>query len=465
MTKVQDGLPAETTELAGWGRYPTASGLATRPERISAVREVVASERWTSVLARGLGRSYGDPAFNPEGCTLLTERLDRLISFDPASGWLRAEGGLSFRAILDLFLPRGWFLPVTPGTRHVTLAGALACDVHGKNHHRDGSVGRHLGRLRMLLASGEEVECSAQERPELFHATVGGMGLTGVVLEAELRLRPIQTAMIRQQVRPAGDLDSLMALLEEHDTRVPYSVAWLDTVAQGRNLGRGVLLLGDHAEIADLPSSQAGNPLRRRPGLRATVPFDAPGGLLNPTTIRAFNATYFNLQKRKAGESLIALEPYFYPLDIVDDWNRMYGRSGFVQYQFVVPTATARSTLVGVLEACARQGLASFLSVLKRFGPGAGNLSFPFEGYTLTLDFPVAPGLFEFLDELDRRVLDAGGRLYLAKDARMSPASFRAMYPEFPRWLEVKRQVDPHDRFRSAQSIRLGMHSLEVPSR
>ncbi len=465
MTKTKAGLPVETRKLEGWGRYPTASGLVMRPEKLSAVREAVTSERWTSVLARGLGRSYGDPAFNPEGCTLFTERLDRLISFDPQSGWLRAEGGLSFRSILDLFLPRGWFLPVTPGTRHVTLAGALACDVHGKNHHRDGSLGRHAGRLRMLLASGEEVECSAKERPELFHATIGGMGLTGLILEAELRLVPIQTAMIRQQVMPAGDLDSLMALLEEHDTRVPYSVAWLDTVAQGRSLGRGVLLLGQHAQVSDLPVAHARNPLRRGAGLRACVPVEAPGGLLNPTTIRAFNSTYFNLQKRKAGESLIALEPYFYPLDLVDDWNRMYGRSGFVQYQFVVPASTARSTLVGVLEACARKGLASFLSVLKRFGPGAGNLSFPFEGYTLTLDFPVVPGLFEFLDELDRMVLEAGGRLYLAKDARMNPATFRAMYPEFPAWLEVKRQVDPHDRFRSAQSIRLGMHSQEVLSR
>ncbi len=465
MTTTTRAIPAETRRLAGWGRYPSAEGTTVRPEKMAAARQAALAGGWGSVLGRGLGRSYGDPAFNPEGCTILTERLDRIRSFDPATGWLRAEAGLSFRSILDTFLPRGWFLPVTPGTRHVTLAGALACDVHGKNHHRDGSVGRHAGRLRMLLASGEEVECSATERPDLFHATIGGMGLTGLILEAEMRLVPVETAVIRQQVLPAGNLDSLMALLEEHDTRVPYSVAWLDTVARGRNLGRGVLLLGEHARVCDLPARMARDPLRRRPSLHATVPMDAPGGLLNRLTIGAFNGTYYNLQKRKAGQSLIAVDPYFYPLDIVDDWNRMYGKAGFVQYQLVVPASTARATLVQVLESCSARGLASFLSVLKRFGPGMGWLSFPFEGYTLTLDFPVAPGLFEFLDELDRLVLEAGGRLYLAKDARMSPATFRAMYPEFPRWLEVKRQVDPGDRFRSAMSRRLGLESKEVPSR
>ncbi len=465
MSTTTRAIPSETRRLAGWGRHPTADGTAVRPEKLAAARLAAVADAWDSVLGRGLGRSYGDPAFNPEGCTILTERLDRICSFDAATGWLRAEAGLSFRAIADVFLPRGWFLPVTPGTRHVTLAGALACDVHGKNHHRDGSVGRHAGRLRMLLASGEEVECSADQDPDLFHATIGGMGLTGLILEAELRLVPVETTMIRQQVMPAGNLDSLMALLEEHDTRVPYSVAWLDTVARGRSLGRGVLLLGEHARVSDLPSRLAREPLRRGPGLRARVPVEAPGGLLNTLTIGAFNTAYYNLQKLKAGQSLIALDPYFYPLDIVDDWNRMYGKAGFVQYQLVVPASTARATLVRVLESCAGRGLASFLSVLKRFGPGMGWLSFPFEGYTLTLDFPVTPGLFEFLDELDRLVLAAGGRLYLAKDARMSPATFRAMYPEFPRWLEVKRRVDPGDRFRSAMSRRLGLESKEVTSR
>lgn len=443
-----------TQRLSGWGRYPVATGAAVRPEKVAGARAAVASPEWPSVLGRGLGRSYGDAAFNPDGCTILTERLDRMLAFDPASGLLRAEAGVTFREIVDAFVPRGWFLPVTPGTRHVCLGGAIACDVHGKNHHLDGTLKRHLGRVRLLLASGEEVVCSSEERPDLFHATVGGMGLTGLILEAELRLMPVETSWIRQTVLPARDLAEMLALMEQHDGRHRYAVAWLDSLGGGR----GALMVGDHARLADLPAGRA--PLLVGGRALASVPVDAPGTLLNPLSLRAFNRAYYELQRRKAGESLATLGAFFYPLDVLDSWNRLYGRRGFVQYQFVTPVETSPATVAEVLRRCASAGQGSFLTVLKRFGPGAGWLSFPFEGYTMALDFPVTPALSDFLAGLDRLVLDAGGRVYLAKDALLDGPTFRAMYPEYPRWLQVKSEVDPANRFQSALSRRLG---IEVP--
>lgn len=447
--------PQVTQRLSGWGRYPVATGVAVRPEKVAGARGAVASAEWPSVLGRGLGRSYGDAAFDPQGCAILTERLDRMLAFDPATGLLRAEAGVTFAEILQVFVPRGWFLPVTPGTRHVCLGGAVACDVHGKNHHHDGTLKRHLGRLRLLLASGEDVECSADERPDLFHATVGGMGLTGLILEAELRLVPLETAWIRQTVVPAGDLDEMLARMEEHDQRHRYAVAWLDSLAGGRRLGRGALMVGDHLPLAELPPGRA--PLPVPGGALAAVPLDAPGALLNPLSLRAFNTAWYEMQRRKAGSAVVGFGAFFYPLDALDGWNRLYGRRGFVQYQFVTPLATSRATVAQVLERCASAGRGSFLTVLKRFGPGAGWLSFPFEGYTLALDFPNTPGLLDFLAGLDRLVLEAGGRVYLAKDVRLDGPTFRAMYPEYPRWLQVKSEIDPGNRFQSALSRRLGI--------
>jgi FAD/FMN-containing dehydrogenase len=431
-----------------------------RPEKLSQVPRVVLDRRYPSVLARGLGRSYGDASLNDQGATVLLERLDRMLAFDPASGLLRCEAGVSFHDIVATFLPRGWFVPVTPGTRFVTLGGAVACDVHGKNHHCDGSLGRHLRSLDLVLASGQIVRCSPHEQPDLFYATLGGMGLTGLVVEVEMQLMPVRTNIIRRRIVPARDLDHLLEQMDVYDRQYRYSVAWIDCLAQGGRPGRGILILGDHALPDDLPPVARHHPLAFSPGRARAVPCEAPDFLLNNLTVKAFNELYYQLNRRRAGESLASLREFFWPLDSLLHWNRLYGRRGFLQYQMVVPPQGGPQALAAVLELCARRGWGSFLAVLKRFGPGLGWLSFPMPGYTLTMDFPVRPGLFELLSEIDRLVLEAGGRVYLGKDARLAPEHFRAMYPDLPRWLEVKRRVDPGSRFSSLLSRRLGIDAL-----
>lgn len=445
------------TTLSGWGRYPRARTRVCRPETVQALRRAITCPAVPSVLPRGAGRSYGDASLNADGGTIATERLNRLLAFDEETGWLRCEAGVLLGDLVRTFLPRGWLLPVLPGTRHVSVGGAVACDVHGKNHHRDGSMGRHLGRLKLLLASGEEVVCSAQEREDLFHATVGGLGLTGAILEAEIAMTRVETSLIRQRTVLTGDLGETLHRLEEHDPHHRYTVAWIDSLAPGSALGRGVLLLGDHARLEELPPRWRRRPLCPPGQALLQIPGEAPESLLNPATVGAFNRLYRMAQSRRRGRRLVPLGSFFFPLDAVGHWNRLYGRRGFVQYQLLVPPATAHDALAEILRRCRRERWNSFLTVLKRFGPGTGWLSFPAEGYTLTLDFPVRAGLEAHLADLDRLVLEAGGRVYLAKDARLTPEVFRRMYPDLPRWLRTKAEVDPGDRFSSSLARRLGL--------
>jgi FAD/FMN-containing dehydrogenase len=449
-----------STPLSGWGRTPVVRALVQRPEKFSALGPLVREA--TPLIARGLGRSYGDAALGSGGRTVLTERLNRLLDFDPETGILRAEAGVSLEDLLAVFVPRGWFVPVTPGTRFVTLGGAVASDVHGKNHHRDGSFGAHLRSLTLVTATGETVVLTPAD--DLFWATVGGMGLTGIIAEVELALEPIETACIRQRTIKAADLDGAMALFAEHEPHHRYSVAWIDCLAAGRHLGRGVLMFGDHASRADLSGTQQGDPLRVPARGRWQVPFDLPSGLLNRFTAGAFNGFYYHRRFARETHTLTSIDRFFYPLDGIGSWNRLYGTRGFVQYQCVVPPETSRPALVALLERCQRAGRGSFLAVLKRFGPGGqGWLSFPMAGYTLALDLPAAPGITDFLAELDRIVVEAGGRVYLAKDACLSPETFRAMYPRWRRWLVLKSQIDPHNQFRSRLSERLRLLPTSQP--
>ncbi len=446
------GLPTKRLEgLGGWGRFPTSDNVAVRPEKFRQLQPVGASS-----LARGMGRSYGDAALNSEGTLVLTERLDRLLEFDPESGVLRAEAGATLADVLAAMVPRGWFVPVTPGTKFCSLGGCLAADVHGKNHHRDGTFSAHVAAAEVVLANGERVVCSPDDGSELFWATAGGMGLTGIVSEVALRLTPIETATMRVRHTVARDLDETIGLLTDpaHDAR--YTVAWLDCLASGARLGRGVYMAGEHARPEELPL-RIEDPLRLAPKRPKPFPFDLPGWALNPVTIRAFNAVYNWVQGRRR-EFLCPYEAFFYPLDGIHGWNRMYGKRGFVQYQYVLPTATARQGTKEILELLSRERKASFLAVLKRFGPeGPGFLSFPMEGLTLALDIPFSEGLERFLDGLDEIVVAHGGRVYLAKDSRMSAQTFRAGYPRLGEFLEVKAAVDPEGRFGSDLSRRLGI--------
>jgi decaprenylphospho-beta-D-ribofuranose 2-oxidase len=448
----------ETIELSGWGRYLRRLSTVTRPERASEAVPPASGH----MIVRGQGRSYNSAAMLADGLVMLSERLDRVIAFDETSGVLRAEAGTTLAKVLSEFVPRGWFLPVTPGTKFVSLGGCVAADVHGKNHHRDGAFGAHVNELGLVLADGSRKRCSPTQDAELFWATIGGMGLTGIISEVSLRLRPIKTAYLVVQHRRASDLDQLLTMLEDQNLDDNYSVAWIDCLARGRSMGRGVLMRGHHADVAAL-QRKVEEPLRLKPRRRFNLNFDLPSGLLNSFSGSAFNQFYYWAQGRSETPFITDYDSFFYPLDSVGNWNRLYGPKGFVQYQCVFPPPTARRGLRELLEELAHSRRASFLGVLKRFGPeGKGLLSFPMEGYTLAIDLPVTnPELFSFLDRLDEIVMEHGGRVYLAKNPRLKPEIFRMMYPRLAEWERIKAQVDPANCFSSdlSRMLKLGTNA------
>ena len=437
--------------LSGWGRYPVQSCELQRPERYADLRPETAS-----LIARGQGRSYGDAALNENGRVMLTERVNRLLELDISSGVLRAEAGATLAEILEVITPKGWFLPVTPGTKFVSLGGCVAADVHGKNHHHVGSFGDHVMSIELILADNRRLICSPSENTELFWATVGGMGLTGIIGEVTLQLIAIQSAYMVVQHHAADNLEQLFEHLENPALDDRYSVAWIDSLASGKNLGRGIAMFGHHATAQELPAD-FGEALTIKPSRSRSVPFDLPAWALNPLSIGAFNALYYQREANKHQPFLTSYDPYFYPLDAIGDWNRLYGKRGFVQYQCVIPQQTAFAGIKALLQALSASRRPSFLAVLKRFGAlGRGMLSFPMAGYTLALDLPIRDeGLFTLLNDLDEIVLQHGGRVYLAKDARLSAASFRAMYPRYEEWLKIKNAIDPHNRFSSSLARRL----------
>ena len=449
---VRGSLPVE---LSGWGRFPRARCHVFRPERRAAVAEVLRAKLAPTFIARGLGRSYGDAALNEEGGVVVDDRLDRVLAFDATTGALHAEAGLSIADLVRWWLPRGWFPPVTPGTKFVTLGGAIAADVHGKNHHRDGTIADFLDAFTLLTADGETLRCSRTQHSDVFWATVGGLGLTGVILDAQLRLRPLESAWLGVEYRRARDLDAMLDLFASNDAGASYSVAWIDALARGGATGRGVVMHGDHAS-ADEARAAGRTPFPAPRAGVTTVPFDVPRAVLNPLGMRLFNAAYYAAHPE--GRRLVGVERFFYPLDGIAHWNRLYGRRGLVQYQIVLPPAEAARGLATLLERLSGSGRPSFLAVLKRFGPaGHGLLSFPRAGYTLALDLPVRDGLVDFLRALDEIVLAHGGRVYLAKDATTTGAAVRAMYPRLEEFRAIKTRLDPRGVFSSSLARRVGL--------
>ena len=440
-------------EIYGWGRYPRLDATVALPQSEGAFMDYLQRTQSQSplthsdsLIARGLGRSYGDSSL--ASTALETQYLNHFLSFDGTTGLLRCESGVSLAQILEVFVPRGWFLPVTPGTRFVTVGGAIASDVHGKNHHISGTFCEHVTQMEMLLGNSEKITTSATHHPELFHATCGGMGLTGIILSASIRLIPIKSSEIIQTTIKAPNLAVVLQAFEEHQDAT-YSVAWIDCLATGKDLGRSFLMLGEHAEEG---------PLITRGNKAIPIPVDMPAFLLNQTTISAFNALYYSKTLQTKSIRHIAYEPFFYPLDALANWNRLYGKSGFVQYQFALPKAAGEIGLREVLERIANSGKGSFLAVLKIFGKANQNLlSFPIEGYTLALDFKVEPSLFNLLNELDILVLKYGGRLYLTKDARMSESTFKSSYPRWSEFETIREQYHAIGKFSSHQSQRLGL--------
>lgn len=439
--------------LAGWGRYPVLEARVYAPRSIEALRNLVLSEQ--SVIARGNGRAYGDSAINPTA-TIQTRYLNRMIAFDPSSGQLVTEAGVLLGDIIAAFLPRGWFPLVTPGTKFVTLGGAIASDVHGKNHHKDGSFRTCVDWIDVMGPDGEVQRCSREEDPTLFNHTLGGMGLTGVILRAAIRLRPVETAWIRQTTVATPNIKAAMAAFEA-TLDATYSVAWIDCLATGENIGRSLVMLGEHAALTDLSEQQVGMPLSSKPKVKLTIPFDFPSFTLNQFSVRAFNTLYYNAGVRNTGVHLMDWDSYFYPLDAILGWNRIYGRKGFAQFQCVLPVNRSEIGLSALLFEIGKAGLGSFLAVLKRFGHQDSAFSFPMEGYTLALDFPVTTKTLLLLERLDQITIEHGGRFYLAKDSRMSAATLRASDQRVDNFRSVLKARAMTSRFRSAQAERLAL--------
>lgn len=437
--------------LSGWGRTAPALTDVVEPAGL----EVGAAITGANVVARGLGRGYGDCAVAGGGTTLSTRGM-RSIAL--REGVVEAEAGASLEEVMKAAIPQGWFVPVTPGTRFVTVGGAIASDIHGKNHHRDGTFGAHVEELELVLASGERRVVSPQHDARLFWATVGGMGLTGVITRARVRMMPIETSLMATVSHRVRNIDDLMAAMVRADDEYRYSVAWVDTLATKKSLGRAVLSLGDHARVSDLSAKQQQDPLRYAPAQRLSAPSFVPNGVLNALTVRAFNEAWYRKAPGKPKHSIDTMSAFFHPLDGVGEWNRIYGRTGFVQYQFLVPDSAA-SLIPKVLERFADERVPAFLTVLKRFGEqNAGMLSFPSRGWTLAVDIPAGvDDLDDTLDELDDDVVGAGGRIYLAKDSRMHPRHLAAMYPRLDEFRAVRREVDPSGVFGSNLSRRLGL--------
>lgn len=444
---------APFVELWGWGRRPrSAARLAPYTEPLQLAPE---AHRWgRGVLARGLGRSYGDAALNAGGRVLDMTAHRGVRAFDVGAGRVTVAAGTSLDDLIRAVLPLGWFVPVTPGTRHVTVGGSIACDIHGKNHYVDGGFADNVESFTLLTPARGAVRVTPQDEPDLFWATAGGMGLTGVITEATIQLTRVDSAYIRVDTERAADLDDLLERMASGDHHYRYSVAWVDLLARGRSLGRSVLTRGDHATVEELPPRRRRDPLAVTAGERVGVPDLAPSGLLRPLTVHAFNALRYRKAPRQRRD-LQTLGAFFHPLDSLRDWNRLYGPRGFLQYQFVVPLG-ADDTLRTIVGLISGARCPSFLAVLKRLGPQDGYLSFPIEGWTLALDIPIGtPGLAALLDRLDGQVIAAGGRVYLAKDSRLAAAAFRQMYPRFERWKAIRDALDPHGVLRSDLARRL----------
>jgi decaprenylphospho-beta-D-ribofuranose 2-oxidase len=443
--------------LAGWGRTAPSSAEVTRPARPDAVVAALAGAPARGVIARGLGRSYGDAAQNAGGLVLSTLGLGGVAWADEAAGLVRAAGGASLDDVQRFLLPQGWALPVLPGTRHVTVGGAVAADVHGKNHGVDGSFARHVADLRLATPAGVAAVTPVGD-PDLFWATAGGLGLTGVVLEATLRAAPVETAYVRVVSRRAADLDAVLAAMSAKDGRHRYAVAWLDALATGGATGRGVVSWGDTAGVADLPRRRQASPLATDHRRTVTLPRSAGAAALPGAAVTVVNRLRYCRAPATDVATVEALDRFLFPLDAVDGWNRLYGRAGFVQYQFVVPCTSADVVRVA-LERLRDAGCPPVLAVLKRLGAAdPGPLSFPLPGWTLAVDFPAArAGLAGVLDGLDEMVAGAGGRVYLAKDARLRPELVGAMYPGLDRWRAVQRRVDPDGVLTSDLGRRLGL--------
>jgi decaprenylphospho-beta-D-ribofuranose 2-oxidase len=441
-------------QLAGWGNFPVSASYNVYPSSEADVAKTVNNG---SLVPRGLGRSYGDQAINDEGKVVICTHLNHFLQWDEANGTLECEAGVSLEEIINVFGPKGWIPMICPGTKFVTIGGAIANDIHGKAHHVDGSFFNCVISFRVMLADGSVVNASREENTDLFEASFGGLGLLGVIISARIKLRKIETTYFRQKSIKVKNLEEMLSALEEYE-HFNYSVAWVDPLAKGSKLGSGVLTVGEAAGINDLPPSLKKEPLKLHKKSKLSVPFFLPGFLLNGLTVRILNRLIAFVQN--SPKEFVHYEKFFFPLDMINNWNRGYGKRGFIQYQFVIPPGKEGAENVKrIMEMIATSGCTPFLNVFKKMGQGQGILSFPFEGYTLAIDFPVTKNLHAFTKKMDAEVLKAGGRIYLGKDSMLDKEMFQAMYPQYEKWIAIKRKYDPQNRFTSDIGRRLGLQS------
>ncbi len=451
----------QRTILSGWGSTSPTPATVTSPTSTDelAASLKLADAHSRGLIVRGLGRSYGDPAQNAGGLVVEATAVSGIHNLDLEEGVVTADAGTSLHDLMRWLVPLGWFVPVTPGTRQVTVGGAMASDIHGKNHHRVGSWSDAVRAMTMVTPADGLISVSPESHPDLFWATAGGMGLTGVIVDVTFELTAIQTSYVSVDTDRTPDLDSTLELMESSDDAYDYSVAWVDIMATGRAMGRSILTRGEFAPLEALTSRQRSDPLRFRSGTLATWPSRPTVRLVNPLTMKLFNEAWYRKAPVRQRGHLQTISQFFHPLDMVHDWNRVYGRTGFLQWQCALPL-NATDDLRWVIKQLAESGCSSFLNVLKRFGPAnPGPLSFPIAGWTLAVDVP-AVGVAELgplLDRLDQRVVEAGGRLYLAKDSRMAPELLPAMYPRLDEWRATRDAADPERVMNSDLARRLNL--------
>lgn len=428
--------------LNGWGLFPTVDAIEFKPQTIIDCQRLISEK--PSLIARGFGRSYGDSSLAPQVMDM--RALNHFLAFDEMTGIISCYAGISIHELFNLVVPKGWFLPVTPGTQYVSVGGMIASDVHGKNHHHEGTISEHLLSLQLLLGDGSILSVSSSEHADLFRASCGGMGLTGIILSATLKLKPISSSTMKQTLLKSDNFEHSLEQFEAH-RHSSYSVAWLDCMSTGKHFGRSILSLGEHAHHGSLSRI---NPKT------ISIPMNCPHWLMNRYSVKIWNALHFG--RRKPEVSWVKLDSFFYPLDKIINWNRLYGQSGLIQYQFVLPKDAALTGLRQILNRIAQSGESPFLAVLKRLGNQNQNiLSFPIEGYTLALDFKVSTGLMRVLNELDKMVLDYGGRIYLTKDSRMSEDTFKSSYCQWQTFENIRKKYHAIGQFSSLQSKRLGL--------
>lgn len=429
--------------ISGWGKNISCDSNIKIPSPKQAINHPYIQ---TPIIGRGLGRSYGDSAIAQN--VLSSKYQNHFINFDEHSGLLTCQGGVSFDDIIQTFIPKGWFLPVTPGTKFVTVAGAIASDVHGKNHHIDGTFGKHVTSIKLCNEKGEVIDCDPEKNQDLFHATCGGMGLTGFILQATFQLIRISSSNIQQTTYKTKNLEETLRVFKDVQGST-YSVAWIDCLSTGKQLGRSLIMTGEHIKSGELYTKS---------NSKLAIPFEFPNIALNKFSIQAFNTLYYNKVLKKVSKQIVHLEPFFYPLDGINNWNNMYGKSGFIQYQFVIPFNAGLEGLTEILEEIAKSKLGSFLAVLKVTGEQNKNLlSFPMEGFTLALDFKVQDGLMALLPKLNKLVMKHQGRLYLAKDSNMPEDMFKKTYPNWEVFQEVRKKYQCLQGFNSMQATRLGL--------